>query len=145
MRFLEKFMDSLASNPIVKNTQIFMDFVSIENETQFNERKKEYGKVKTPTKLTEMRTIDGTLKTRITKDSDVITESIKNYSALNEVIIKKLCGAHKSLFVEMNQVSTRMKEISDLYSQLHFVSEKSKDVLKIIYIFIYNYLTLVYI
>jgi hypothetical protein len=28
----------------------------------------------------------------------------------------------------MNQVSIRMKEISELYSQLHFVSQKSSDV-----------------
>ncbi len=28
----------------------------------------------------------------------------------------------------MNQVSLRMKEISELYSQLNFISEKSNDV-----------------
>ena len=44
--------------------------------------------------------------------------------------MKKLTTAHKSLFMEMDQVSTRMKEISDLYSQLHIVSEKTNDVRK---------------
>jgi hypothetical protein len=34
----------------------------------------------------------------------------------------------------MNQVSLRMKEISELYSQLHTISERTKDV-KTIYKF----------
>jgi hypothetical protein len=46
------------------------------------------------------------------------------------VLLKKITSAHKNLFLEMNQVSIRMKEISELYSQLHFVSQKSNDVKK---------------
>lgn len=54
--------------------------------------------------------------------------TIKNYVSLNEVIIKKLGTSFKNLFIEMNQVSFRMKEISELYSQLHTISDKTKDV-----------------
>ena len=38
----------------------------------------------------------------------------------------------------MNQVSLRMKEISELYSQLHTISEKTKDVRMFINIFSQN-------
>jgi hypothetical protein len=54
--------------------------------------------------------------------------TVKNYININETIIKKLGFSFKSLFIEMNQVSLRMKEISELYSQLNNLSEKSQDV-----------------
>lgn len=53
---------------------------------------------------------------------------IKNYTNLNEIILKKIGTSFKSLFQELSQVSGRMKEISDLYDQLHTVSIKTADV-----------------
>lgn len=62
------------------------------------------------------------------KDEDAQSDMIKNYTNLNEIILKKIGTSYKSLFGEMEQVSTRMAEISDLYDQLHTVSYKTKDV-----------------
>lgn len=52
-------MESLAANPIIKNSQVFYNFLSIEKESDFNSKKKEYAKIKAPTKLTEHKTIEG--------------------------------------------------------------------------------------
>ena len=66
---------------------------------------------------------------------------IKNYTNLNEIILKKIGTSYKSLFVEIEQVSNRMVEISDLYDQLHTVSYKTKDVKdKIFYSFIFYFI-----
>lgn len=62
------------------------------------------------------------------KDEDQHFDMIKNYTNLNEIIIKKLGTSYKSLFAEIEQVSNRMIEISDLFDQLHTVSYKTKDV-----------------
>ncbi len=59
MRFLEKFMESLTASVIIKNSQILYDFLTIEKETDFANKKKEYQKIKAPSKLSEMRSIDG--------------------------------------------------------------------------------------
>jgi hypothetical protein len=59
MRFLEKFMESLASNPVVKNSQVFFDFLTVENESDFNNKKKEHAKVKSPAKLSEIKNTEG--------------------------------------------------------------------------------------
>lgn len=128
MRFLEKFMDALVSNPIIKNSKILYEFLTIEEETDFMNKKKEYLKVKSPTKLSEMKSLDGEIKSILTKENEQASEGIKNYVNLNEMLMKKLCTSHKNLFLEMNQVSIRMKEISEIYNQLHYVSEKSSDV-----------------
>lgn len=128
MRFLEKFLDSLASNPIIKCSQIFQDFLQIENESNFISRKKEYSKIKPPSKLSEMRTLEGQQKLQISKEVEALSENGRNYTNLNEVILKKLSTSYKNLFLEMNSVSLRMKEISEIYGQLYAVSEKSNDV-----------------
>jgi hypothetical protein len=54
-------------------------------------KKKEYQKLKEPAKLTEIKTIEGELKSKVTKENEAAAESIKNYVNLNEVLIKKLC------------------------------------------------------
>jgi hypothetical protein len=61
MRSLEKFLDALASNSLIKNSQIFLDFLSIEKESDFNSKKKGYAKLKSPSKLNEIKSIDGTV------------------------------------------------------------------------------------
>jgi hypothetical protein len=136
MRFLEKFMESLTANTIIKNSQIFYDFLTIEKESDFNIKKKEYLKLKAPTKLSEMRSVDGEvvfinpqLRSKVSKEVESATEGIKNYLHLNEILLKKLTSSHKQLFLEMNQVSLRMTEISEIYSQLHAVSYKYADVI----------------
>ena len=67
MRFLEKFMESLASNPVVKNSQVFFDFLTVENEYDFNNKKKEHGKVKSPAKLSEIKNTEGEVNSNFYK------------------------------------------------------------------------------
>lgn len=64
----------------------------------------------------------------MTNDDDNQSEIIRNYTNINEIILKKITTSYKSLFLEIEQVSNRMKEISDLYDQLYTVSFKTKDV-----------------
>jgi len=59
MRFLERFLHALASNPLIKNSQVFQDFLSVQNENDFANLKKEYAKLKAPTKLSEFKTFNG--------------------------------------------------------------------------------------
>ena len=59
MRFLEKFLDALSSNPLIKNSKVFQDFLSIENENDFTNFKKDMTKLKTPVKLNEFKSVSG--------------------------------------------------------------------------------------
>jgi len=62
MKFLNKYLFSLASNQIIKSSQIFYDFLTLEEEV-FNAKKKEYHKtIKAPVKINEMRNLEGNVK-----------------------------------------------------------------------------------
>jgi hypothetical protein len=129
MRYLEKFLDAICENRLFLGCQIFVDFLKIESENEFQNRKKEYTKMKpAPTKLNDMSSLDAHLNLKISKDLDANTEVIKGYINLNEHLIKKLGTSYKNLFLEMNTVSLRLREISDIYEQLHAVSYKTNDV-----------------
>ena len=65
----------------------------------------------------------------LNKDDDSHAEMIRNYANLNEIILKKLGTSYKFMFQEIELVSNRMKEISDLYDQLHTISFKTYDVI----------------
>ena len=59
MKFLDKFLFALISNPIIKSSQIFYEFVSLE-ENVYNAKKKEYTKsVKPPVKINEFKNLEG--------------------------------------------------------------------------------------
>lgn len=77
---------------------------------------------------------------QLTKEDENHSEMIRNYTNLNDIILKKIGTSFKSLFLEIDQVSNRMKEISDLYDQLYTISYKTIDVINIfIFYFFYYY------
>ena len=62
MKFLNKYLYSLKSNPLIKSSQIFLEFLSLDEEA-FNSKKKEYTKtIKAPVKINEMRNLEGEVK-----------------------------------------------------------------------------------
>lgn len=61
MKFLNKYLFSLASNPIIKSCQVFFEFLTLEEEV-FNAKKKDYAKLKTPEKITEIKNLEGSVK-----------------------------------------------------------------------------------
>src|SRR5690606_1851108 len=106
------FLDSLALNSLTKNSQILLDFLSIEKDSEFSQKKKEFLKIKPPAKLSDMKTSDGTLKVKVSKEMEAYADhNIKTYTNVNEALLKKLSTSYKHLFMEMNQVSLRMKEL----------------------------------
>ena len=62
MKFLNKFLFALLSNPVIKSSQIFYEFVSLD-ENAYNAKKKDYTKsVKSPVKISEFKNLEGKVK-----------------------------------------------------------------------------------
>lgn len=61
MRYLEKFMHSLSKNPTFSSTKFFFDFLTVAKDSDFNDKKKAYAKLKAPAKLNEMLSVDGSV------------------------------------------------------------------------------------
>ena len=118
MRTLEKFLKSLTQDPLIRNSQILYDFLTIGSDEEFTKKKNEYTKMKPPTGISEMKSIDGVLNVGIAQEKEILLTNIKDNATINETLLKKLNTSYKALKGEIAIVSSRLNEISDIWNQL---------------------------
>jgi len=134
MRSLEKFLISLLNDPIIKYSQLLYDFLSIEEESKFNNKKKYYSNYKLPTNLRDFKSPNGKLDITINDEREIFYQNIKDNTELNEELLTKLNKNIKSLSFEMNTVFTRMDEISKICDELFLLSGSNKSFKASLYI-----------
>ena len=118
MRNLERFLNYLLKDNLVKNSKIFYDFLTLEKEDDFEKQKKIYNKLKSPTEIREVKTLDGKLKIQVTEQSEKYFNKIKSNAALNETVLKQINDTFKLLKLEMNATITRISSFSPMFDKL---------------------------
>jgi sorting nexin-7/30/sorting nexin-8 len=121
MRTLEKFLNFLITDPIIRNNEILEEFLKNEN---FIDIKKKYEKVKIPLKLNEYYSLQGKIDLSINKEREDKLKEIKEDINNNESLYKKLTMSIQQLNKEMNNVNIRINEISNIFDNLYSISEK---------------------
>ena len=118
MRNLERFLNYLLKDNLVKNSKIFYDFLTLEKEDDFEKQKKIYNKLKSPTEIREVKTLDGKLKIQVTEQSENYFNKIKSNAALNETVLKQINDTFKLLKLEMNATITRISSFFPMFDKL---------------------------
>ena len=114
-------------NPIIKYSQIFYDFISIENEADFNKKKKEYEKMKPPQNVNENQSLAGRVNIEVKKEKEIFFENIKDNISLNESLLLKLNENLKLLKVQIENVTMKIDEIVQIWNELCKNSTKYFD------------------
>ena len=127
MRDLEAFLVYLAKDPLIKTSQIFYDFLTLENDSDFEKRKKIYNKLKTPIELKDIKTIDGRMKISVNPNKEQFLDNIRDNSAFNETALKKFNQNFKLLKQEMNVVISRVLSFGPLFDKLIKISTTYLD------------------
>ena len=127
MRSIEKFINGLLIHPLIKNSQILFDFLSVQNEADFYKKKKKYGKITAPTHVGEIKTLEGDIKISVSKEKEIYLKNIEDHCNINEDLIQKITKAYKGLLMTMSQVTDKMKELSALWRQVHEKSIKYSE------------------
>ena len=127
MRSIEKFLNGLLIHPLIKNSQILYDFLSVQNEADFYKKKKKYGKITAPTHVGEIKTLEGDIKISISKEKEIYLKNIEDNCNINEDLFQKITKAYKALLLLMSQTSDKMKEISIIWKQMYEKSLKYMD------------------
>ena len=128
MRTLERFLNLLMEDPMIKVSQILYDFLSIEEEDKFNEKKKNYNNFKLPAFLRDYKSLNGKLDITINEERETFYQNIKDNTELNQDILTKLNKNMKLLNSEMQLVINRMDEISKNCEELYLNSVKYSDI-----------------
>lgn len=127
MRSIEKFMNGIVIHPLLKNSQILYDFLSIHKEEEFNKLKMKYGKLTSPSQVKDFKTLEGEIKMKINQDRETYFFNIKENCSTMKDLLNKVTKGYKNLTVLMLHASNKMKEISDLWKQILDQSIKYKE------------------
>ena len=128
MRSIEKFMEGIIAHPLIKNSELLYDFLSVEKSDDYKKKIKKYEKIKNPPSyVRELKTLDGQVNIEITKEKEIYFDNIKNYAKSNYQLLQKITKSYKSLLNIMQQMTDKMKEISLLWKQVFDKSVKYYD------------------
>ena len=117
-RKFEKFLNYLINDPILKNSKIVYDFLSIEKEEDFQKMKKSYDKMKQPTNLKDFIALNGNANVEINDKNEQYFMKIKDDVTNNETILKKINTTIKLLKDDLINASTKLKEIAQNWNLL---------------------------
>ena len=134
-RTLEKFLNLLVQDPNIKSSKILYDFISIEQDNQFNDAKKSYNNYKLPQQLKDYQTTTGKIDIKVDEGTEIYYQNIKDQIELNQNLLSKLNKQLKLLNNEMNMVVTRLSEVAKSCEELfnHSVKFEQSDNIKISY------------
>lgn len=127
MRYLEKFMNWLADNPIIKNSQLLYDFLSIEKDEDFNKKKNEYQKMPTPMNLIDFYAHDVLVDLTVNKEKETYFQNLKDNNYNNEIMLNNLNLSLKQLKIQFDLFIEKVEEVQKYWKILFKRSSKYFD------------------
>ena len=118
MRNLQLFLNYLLKDELIKNSIIFYDFLSIQNEEEFEKKKKIYNKFKTPVEVKETKSSEGKVKIEVTPQKEILLDKIRNNTIYNESILKQINENFKLLKLEMDATIKRICSFLPMFEKL---------------------------
>ena len=131
MRYLEKFLNWLVANPVIKNSKLFYDFLSIEKEADFNKSKNTYQKMKPDTNIKEFYSANGIMTLGVKNEKEIYFQNIKDNSLYNQELLNKLNISLKQLKIQMDIFIQKIEEVTQIWQDLFKNSTKYFDDLNI--------------
>ena len=117
--FIEKFLNGIAVHPILRNSIIFYDFLSIQDAKIFVKSKNQYDKIPSPLITRKIKSLDGQMKVSFNEDNEIYYNKIKSKIINQELIYDKLIYHYKLLLININQTISQMKDISNIWKELY--------------------------
>jgi len=135
IRTLEKFFALLLKDQGIKTSQVFYDFISIEEVNAFNDKKKYYNTIKLPQNLKDYKSLNGKLDVKIDEIREETYQNIKSQIDKSQELLSKLNKQIKLLNNELTAVVTRLNDISKCCEELfsNSVDNNARDKIKISY------------
>ena len=127
MRDLEKFLNFLLKDPLIKNSKILYDFLSIDDEEEFHKKKKIYEKIKAPIEIKDFISISGKVRINVNNKKEKYVDYIRENASFNHTALNKLDQNFKALRNEMNTVINRINSFCPFFDKLIKISTKYID------------------
>ena len=119
IRVLQKFISEILHHPLLRNSQIFYDFISIKDKNEFTNKKYIYNSLSIPTKIEEMKSLSGEINVGKNTEKSAIAENIKKISESNDELLKKLSKEYKALNYEILEFVSKIKNVANVWNELY--------------------------
>ena len=124
MRYLEKFFKWLIVDPIIKNSELFYDFLSIENDEDFAKKKSEYQKKTRPMNLIEFHCKKDKMNLVVNKEKEAYFQKITENTNNNEILLNNLSKSLKDLQFEFDILIEKIQVVQENWEVLYVNSTK---------------------
>ena len=125
IRTLEKFITEVSVHPLLRNSQIFYDFITMNNDKDFLRKKDDYGKIIFPKQAEDIKTITGNINISVNYDKEQYADKIKSIAETNEGMMKKMIQEYKYLNIQLQNVITKIKKINTIWDEFYKKSNKN--------------------
>ena len=136
-RKLEKFLNYLLMDPIIKNSQLLYDFISIEKDEDFNEKKKVYDKLITPKNITENQSMSGKAKIEINYEKELFYDNVKDKLSSKDALFTQLNQNIKILKTKIEDICLHIDLLSKNFDDLSKSNTEEFDGKKVIQVYSY--------
>ena len=126
LRALERFLNGISIHPLLRNSQIFYDFLS-NKEDDFNRKKNEYNKIQSPQYINDYKTINGEANISLSYEKEEYLKKIKEICINYQNDLSNITKAYKNVINTLNILSDEMKNISEIWNNLGKKSEEYLD------------------
>jgi len=124
IRNLDKFMNYLLTDPIIKNSQILYDFLCIESEKEFKNRQREYENTTPSNDVQNFQSINGKIDINITQEAEKKYSTLKAFCYESEKLYKQLYYNLNSMQDNFNSLTNRLNEASTILGKIFKLNEK---------------------
>ena len=123
-RALERFMNGIAIHPILRNSFIFYDFMSIKDSEEFKQKKVMYEQPFKPKRINDFNNVDGLIKVNLSADNEIYFQNIIDDIEMNESLMTQIVHGYKNLFKLVLEINEKMTEIGYLWKKMETKSKK---------------------
>lgn len=121
---LQQFINEILFHPLLRNSQILYDFISIKDKVEFNNKKNVYNTLSLPKKMEEMKSLSGEINVGINSQKSVFAENIKAITEGYEELLKKLSKEYKALTIEIQEFVSKIKNVIKIWNELYKVGNQ---------------------
>ena len=123
-RALERFMNGIAIHPILRNSFIFYDFMSIKDSDEFKQKKVMYEQPFKPKRINDFNNADGLIKVNLNRENEIYFQNIIDDVEMNENLMSEIIKNYKGLFELFKKINEKMAEIGYLWKKMEAKSKK---------------------
>ena len=124
IRNLEKFMNYLILDPIIKNSQILYDFLCVEDQSEFKKKQKEYENVTPSNDIQNYQSINGKIDINITEEAEKKFNEIKNYINEKEKLFRQINYNLNTIEDDFSNIIKKLADTSVIWEKLYGINEK---------------------